>query len=310
MKVLVTGSSGWIGNSLCEVLRARGHGVVGSSRSNVPQPDVLNIDLLSSQWNFTLDSINTVIHCAGISFSDAVTNEHAKAQFWKVNVEAAKKLARKAKDSGVKRFVFLSSAKAMGERTEPNAPFSILSDCAPEDLYGESKLAAERAIQQELLGSNTELVCIRPPLVYGAGVKANFRALMNIAQRNLPLPLGSVKNKRSFIALDNLNDFIATCVEYPDTLNETFLISDGIDVSTKELLVALTRAYGKNPRLLPAPVSIMRTCAEILGKKTIAQRLFGNLQLDVKHSINTLAWQPPVSFEDAINAAVAYDAPK
>lgn len=306
-KILITGATGFIGSTLYTRLRFTGHDVVGTSRRKQDTPNIFSMDLHVDNWSPALYEVSTVVHCAAIAHVECSTNTAFINKVRELNIAATLRLAKQAKQQRVKRFIFLSSIKALGESTQPHHLYNHQSEYSPEDLYGESKRDAELALKEELLGSDTDLVIIRPPLVYGPGVKGNFRALMGISKRNLPLPFKTVDNRRSLVALDNLVDLIITCVKYPESLNETFLVSDDHDVSTRELLEALSWAYGKQSRLMPFPVSLMRTAARVFGKKSVADRLFGNLQLDISHTKRTLNWQPKVSFEQAIRDCVESD---
>lgn len=304
-QVLLTGSTGFIGQELNQSLIRCGFKVTGTATKK--RPGVLAIPLTTGDWSIALKDVDTVIHCAALAHVPESKDEAFRTQVRELNVEAPATLAKQAKESGVKRFIFLSSVKALGESTAPGKAYTYRSEYSPEDLYGESKRDAELALKKELSGSDTELVIIRPPLVYGPGVKGNFKALTGLAKKNAPLPFGTVKNKRSLVSLENLVNLIITCVKHPQPLNETFLVSDGHDVSTKELFETLTRAYGKKPKLWRCPVGLMRFGAKILGKKAIADRLFGNLQLEITHTQKTLNWEPPVSFQQAIQACVNHE---
>ncbi|WP_322406958.1 NAD-dependent epimerase/dehydratase family protein [Idiomarina sp. PL1-037] len=305
-KLLITGASGFIGNELFKQLSNNGFQVNGTARQFCGD-SIVAMPLDTKDWSPVLDDVETVIHCAALAHIPQSDNGEFVSQVREYNVAAPQRLAKQAKEKGVKRFIFLSSVKALGESTILGSSYRNISDCSPEDLYGESKHDAELALKKELAGSDTELVIIRPPLVYGPGVKGNFRALMGLAKRNLPLPFGAVKNKRSLVSLENLVSLIIACVKYPEPLNETFLVSDDQDVSTKELFETLTRAYGEKPKLWRCPVGLMRFGATILGKKAIADRLFGNLQLDITHTKKALNWEPPVSFQQAIQTCVNHE---
>lgn len=304
-KVLVTGATGFIGSAVSSVLADNSYELTRTASRT--RSGITKMSLDTEDWSPVLKGIDTVVHCAALAHVPVSNDEEFIDKVRELNVTAAKRLAKQAKEHGVKRFIFLSSIKALGEATTHGQAYTNNSVCAPEDLYGESKRDAELALKKELLGSKTDLIIIRPPLVYGPGVKGNFKSLMGIAQRNLPLPFGRVDNRRSLVALDNLVDLIVTCVKYPEPLNETFLVSDDHDVSTKKLLETLTQAYDKKPRLIPFPVSVMRVMAGLLGKKAVADRLFGNLQIDISHTKRTLNWQPPVRFEQAIRDCVKTD---
>lgn len=303
--VLVTGATGFIGGSLSDALTDCSYTVKRTARS--ARAGFMAVPLSTEDWSAALDGVNTVIHCAALAHVPVSSNDSFIAEVRELNVIAAQRLAKQAKQKGVKRFIFLSSVKALGESTNPGSPYKSTSEYLPEDLYGESKRDAELALKKELSGSATELVIIRPPLVYGPGVKGNFKALMGLAKKNVPLPFGAVKNKRSLVSLENLVSLIITCVKHPQPLNETFLVSDDHDVSTNELFETLTRAYAKKPKLWLCPVGLMRFGATMLGKKAIADRLFGNLQLDITHTKKTLNWEPPVSFQQAIQTCVNHE---
>lgn len=305
MNVLVTGSTGFIGEGLSQALAEQEYNIMRVA-SRV-RPGVMAIPLNTDDWGAVLEGIDTVIHCAALAHVPVSNDDHFIAKVKQLNVLATQRLAKQAKQGGVKRFIFLSSVKALGEFTLSSSPYTNNSEYSPDDLYGESKRDAELALKKELAGSDTDLVILRPPLVYGPGVKGNFRALMGLAKKSVPLPFGAVKNKRSLVSLENLVSLIITCVKHSQPLNETFLVSDDHDVSTKELFETLTRAYGKKPKLWPCPVGLMRFGATILGKKAISDRLFGNLQLDITHTKQILNWEPPVSFQQAIQTCVKHE---
>jgi nucleoside-diphosphate-sugar epimerase len=210
-------------------------------------------------------------------------------------------LARQAAAAGVKRFVFLSSVKVNGESgryTEADPP-------APEDAYGISKHEAEAALRAIAQDTGMDVVIIRPPLVYGPGVRANFLALMRAVSRGIPLPLGAVNNRRSLVALSNLVDFIITCIEHPAAANETFLLSDGEDLSTTDLIRRLAGAMGRPARLLPVPESVLIAGAALLGRRDIAQRLLGTLRVDTSKARQLLGWVPPITVDEGLRLAVA-----
>ncbi len=223
-------------------------------------------------------------------------------EFRRVNVEGTLNLARQAAACGVRRFIFVSSVKVNGESTEAAHPFTAQQAPAPLDPYGISKMEAEQGLCQIAAETGMEVVIIRPPLVYGPGVKANFSALMRAVQRGLPLPLALVRNQRSLIALDNLVDFIITCATHPKAANQTFLVSDGQDLSTPELIRKIALAADVPARLLPVPVWALQAGARLLGKGDAMQRLCGNLQVDISKARELLGWVPPVSVEDGLRA--------
>jgi nucleoside-diphosphate-sugar epimerase len=225
--------------------------------------------------------------------------------FHAVNVQGTLNLACQAAAAGVKRFVFISSVKVNGECTQSVRAFTEADAPNPQEAYGRSKHEAELGLRQISADTGMEVVIIRPPLVYGPGVKANFAALMKAVQRGWPLPLGAVHNQRSLVALDNLVDFIFTCTTHPQAANQTFLVSDGRDLSTTELVHGLAQAARVPARVLPVPVWVLKTGAALLGKSDAMQRLCGSLQIDISKARRLLGWVPPVSVEEGLRRAVA-----
>uniref|UniRef100_UPI0040474606 UDP-glucose 4-epimerase family protein n=1 Tax=Yoonia sp. TaxID=2212373 RepID=UPI0040474606 len=258
-----------------------------------------------ADWDEILTGVEGVIHLAARVHVMHDTEINPLTAFRAVNVDGTLNLARQAAAAGVKRFVFVSSVKVNGESTSPGRAFTESDAANPRDAYGQSKHEAEQGLRQ--LGTDTgmEVVIIRPPLVYGPGVKANFAALMRAVQRGWPLPLGAVHNQRSLVALDNLVDFIVTCITHPQAANQTFLVSDGQDLSTTELVRGMAQAAGVPARLLPVPVWALQAGASLLGKGDAVQRLCGNLQVDVSKARSLLGWVPPVSVEESLRRAVA-----
>ena len=305
--VLVTGAQGFVGLPLSTALVNLGYQVRGAVRdtfqANESQETVavggINGD---TDWADALVDVAVVIHLAARVHVMKESAADALSAYRKVNVEGTLNLAQQAVQAGVKRFIFISSIKVNGEGTLSDRPFNANDLPAPVDAYGVSKREAEDALR--LLGTETgmEIVIIRPPLVYGLGVKANFAALMHAVQQGWPLPLGAVYNQRSLVALDNLVDFIITCISHPQAANETFLVSDGQDLSTSELVRGMAQAVGVSARLLPVPVWALQAGATLLGKGDAIQRLCGNLQIDISKTRTLLGWVPPVSVADALKA--------
>jgi nucleoside-diphosphate-sugar epimerase len=257
-----------------------------------------------TDWQTVLGGTDVLVHAASRVHVMADTATDPLAEFRRVNVQATLHLAREAASAGVKRLVFISSIKVNGESTLTGKPFTADSDTSPLDPYGISKMEAELGLRQIAGGSGMEVVIIRPPLVYGPGVKANFAALMRAVQRGWPLPLGAVHNQRSLVALDNLVDFIVTCITHPQAANQTFLVSDGQDLSTTELVRGMAQAAGVPARLLPVPVWALQVGATLLGKGDAVQRLCGNLQVDISKARNLLGWTPPVSVDEGLLLAM------
>lgn len=309
MRFLVTGANGFVAKSLCAELFRRGHWVRAASRSargesgGFEQAIVGAIDDVTD-WSAALRDLDGVIHLAARVHIMRDTSDDPLEAFRKVNMAGALNLARQAAAAGVKRFVFVSSVKVNGEYTLTGRAFTELSLPAPQDAYGVSKYEAELGLQQIARESGMEVVIIRPPLVYGPGVKANFASLMRAVQGGWPLPLGAVHNRRSLVALDNLVDFIVTCLSHPQAANQTFMVSDGRDLSTAELVRGLARAAGVRARLVSVPVWSLRAGAFLLGKGDAIQRLCGNLQVDIDKARSLLAWAPPVFVEEGLRRAI------
>ncbi len=314
MKLLLTGASGFIGSAVLSAAQARGLSVWAVFRS-MASASVTGSTVVSSviqstlsgdtDWENALHGMDVVIHTAARVhiMDDSATDP--LAEFRKVNVEGTLNLARQAAAHGVKRFVFVSSIKVNGEGTELGQPYVADAGSQPIDPYGISKYEAEIGLRTISAETDMEVVIIRPVLVYGPGVKANFATMVNWVRRGLPLPFGCVtKNRRSLVALDNLVDLILCCVDHPSAANQTFLVSDGEDLSTAELLLRVARAQGKTMYLLPVPELLLRFAAYLVGKESMAQRLLGSLQVDISKTRELLGWTPPVSVNEALRRTV------
>ncbi len=248
----------------------------------------------------SLDGCDAVVHLAARVHVMRERAADPLAEFRRVNVEATERLARSAAAAGARRFVFVSSVKVNGEETTAGEAFCADDAPAPEDAYGVSKHEAEEALRRVGVETGLEIVVIRPPLVYGPGVKGNFRTMLDWLRRGLPLPLASLDNRRSFVGVDNLCDLILCCLSHPDAANETFLVSDGQDLSTPELLRLAGDAMGLPARLWPCPPSLLKGAAALVGKPGIAQRLCGNLQVDISKTREVLGWHPLFSVEEEL----------
>jgi len=223
-------------------------------------------------------------------------------EFRRVNVQGTLNLARQAAKSGVYRFVFISSVGVNGAATLKK-PFTEEDQAQPHSLYAQSKYEAELGLKALATETGMEVVIIRPPLVYGPGAPGNFGSLMRWLQRGIPLPLGAIHNQRSLVALDNLIDLIVTCIDHPGAANQTFLVSDGEDVSTTELLRRMGRAMNCPARLVPVPAGFLKTAAALLGKRDMAQRLCGSLQVDIRKTREMLGWRPPLTLDQGLKKA-------
>jgi nucleoside-diphosphate-sugar epimerase len=306
MAILLTGSNGFVGSALRELLIKKQtyvRCVVRVLNSGQSAKNEFVVDNLSSQtdWTSALRDIKQVVHLAARVHVMNDTSSDPLAEFRRVNVEGTCNLARQAAAAGVRRFVYLSSIKVNGEFTETGCPFTADDVPAPEDPYGVSKHEAEHLLRQIASDSGMEVVIIRPPLVYGPGVKANFESMMGWLFRGIPLPLGALSyNRRSLVALDNLLDLIVTCLNHPAAANETFLVSDGEDLSTVDLLRRMGAALGHPARLFHMPPSVLRLGAQLVNKPGIYQRLCGSLQLDIAKTKQLLDWTPPVSVDEGL----------
>ena len=259
-----------------------------------------------TDWLGALSGVSVVVHAAARVHVMADTVADPLSEFRHANVTGTLNFARQAASSGVNRFVFLSSIKVNGEQTQFGQRYTPNDKPNPSDPYGISKYEAEEGLRRIAEETGMEVVIIRPVLVYGPGVKGNFLAMMRWLHEGIPLPLGAINNSRSLVALDNLIDLIVTCLDHPAAANETFLVSDGEDISTTELLKRTASAMGVKARLIPVPVSIIQTGATLLGKGEIGQRLCGSLQVDISKTRELLGWTPPVTVDQALKRTAEY----
>jgi len=318
MRVLVTGANGFVGRALCNRLIADQFQVVAATRNQTdfssPYLSHTQITDLSANtdWTASLQHVDVVVHLAARVhvMTDRATSP--LDEFMSVNTEGTLNLARQAAAAGVRRFIFISSVKVNGEETfsANNAAFRETDAADPKDPYAISKWRAECGLQKLRGECSMEIVILRPPLVYGPGVKGNFATLIRLIDRGIPLPLASVHNKRSFIALDNLVDFISLCINREKSSrasNEVFLLSDGEDISTPELLRRIGQAYNKPARLLPAPESWLHLMARILNQGAIADRLLGSLVVDSSKARELLNWHPVSNMYEQLEMMAKYD---
>jgi len=258
-----------------------------------------------TDWGDAVRGAEVVIHTAARVHVMKDGAQDPLSEFRRMNVEGSLNLALQAAEAGVRRFVFVSSIKVNGERALVNQPFTAENIPAPIDPYGVSKHETEQGLHRLATETGMEVVVIRPPLVYGPGVKANFRALMRAVAGGIPLPLGAIDNRRSMVALDNLVDLIITCIKHPAAANETFLVSDGEDLSTPDFVRRLARAMGRPARVIPVPESLLMAGAKLLGKQEAVRRLCGSLQVDISKTRELLGWTPPISVDEGLRRAVA-----
>lgn len=302
--ILITGVTGFIGQRLMDqVPLTIERSVRGSvrktsieSKRNIQSIEIGDINA-ATDWSAALNEVSVVIHAAGLAHST-----YSFASLVEVNVEGTLNLARQAASLNVKRFIFFSSANVIFvDSASLDKNIDILKR---SDYTGKSKWLAEEGLKKIAQETGMEVVIIRPPLVYGAGVKANFLNLMKLAKIDLPLPFGAIHNARSMVYLDNLVDFVIHCIDHPVAANRTFLISDGQDISLTELLTLLRKSMGKAPRLLPIPMSWFHLAGKLTGKHAVIERLCGSLQVDASDAFDALDWQPPYTLEQGIQATV------
>jgi nucleoside-diphosphate-sugar epimerase len=309
MKLLITGANGFVGQALTLEAFLRGFNVCAAVRELSTLPsyiDVVSVGYVDSDtdWSPALKDCDVVVHLAARAHVKDEIDGDPLEEFRKINVEGTLNLARQAAAAGVQRFIFISSIGVNGAET-CSAPFSHLSKPAPHSAYAVSKHEAELGLQKLAGEPGMEVVIIRPPLVYGPNAPGNFGSLMRWLMRGVPLPLGGVnQNRRSFVALDNLVDLILTCVRHPRAGNQIFLVSDGEDVSTTELLQRMGKAMNRSVCLLQVPTGLLGLMASLLGKKGMAQSLLGSLQLDIINTCLVLDWSPPISMDEGLRRAV------
>lgn len=311
MRVLVTGANGFVGREVVAELRRRGRAAIAGVR-------VLSDDAAASDdgverratgdlaaapdLSGVLRGVDVVVHTAARVHMMHDTAASPAAEYQRANVDATRHVASQAIAAGVKRFVMVSSVKAMGERTSDGERWTSNTPPRPIDPYGVSKLTAENTLRDLERASGLEVVIVRPPLVYGPGVRANFATMMRWLVRGVPLPLAGIRNRRSLVALPNLANLLVTCALHAGAAGRTFLASDDDDLSTPQLLRRLSRALGCRPRLFPLPPAALRAVAGLAGKRDAATRLLDSLQLDVTATKEVLDWRPPTSVDDALAA--------
>lgn len=309
MKVLITGASGFVGRHLVQRCQKDGLEVTALVRqanhmaaSGIKTHVIAGVEQLGD-LSAALRDQDVVVHCAARVHVMKDKSGDPLAAFRAVNVAGTLDLARQAAAAGIARFIYLSSVKVLGESTAPGRPFTEEDPPCPQDAYAQSKCEAETGLRQLALKTGMQVVVIRPPLVYGAGVGANFKAMMAAVRRGWPLPLGRVDNRRSLVAIENLVDFITVCMVHPAAADQTFLVSDGDDLSTTQLLHHLGVSLGRPARLLPVPAWILRFAATLVGRSAVAERLCGSLQADIGKARRLLAWTPPVAVREGLGHA-------
>jgi UDP-glucose 4-epimerase len=307
MNILLTGYSGFVGSHLLSRLSSNYKiTVLGRQPPKNKTLDFYQAEINEqSDVNQALVDINTVIHCAARAHIMNDDAQNPLTEFRKVNTLGTLNLAKQAVAAGVKRFIYISTIKVNGESTKVGSPYKASDNSAPSDPYGQSKAEAEQQLLALGKSSGMEIVIIRPPLVYGEGVKANFATLMNLVGKGLPLPFRSINgNKRSMVSVYNLVDLIVTCIKEPKAANQIFLVSDDNDLSTAETVALMAKVHGKTNLALPVSVWLFDLAAKLLNKQDVVSRLTGSLQLDIEHTKNTLNWKPPYSVEHGFKLSV------
>jgi len=306
-RILLTGASGFVGAAVQVRLLDDPQFALRSVYRQLPvqAPTHLQVSQVpglepDTDWRVPLEGVEVVIHCAARVHVMNESEADPLAAFRRANVQGTLRLAEQAAQSGVRRFIYLSSIKVNGEGTLPGRPYTADDQPAPLDPYGVSKLEAEQGLQALAAKTGMEVVIIRPVLVYGPGVKANFRNMMGWLNRGIPLPLGAIANKRSLVAVDNLVDLIVRCIHHPAAAQQVFLVSDDEDLSTSQLLRRMARALGRRAYLLPVPMRLLSGVAQLLGKKAMSQRLCGSLAVDIEKTKKLLEWSPPLRVDDAL----------
>lgn len=301
MKILLTGTTGFVGQHILQAIeRISPTVILGRSRPENYFGEFIQHDLKDvSEAELNLQNVDVVIHAAARAHVMNDTLSDPLAEYRKVNTEATLKLAKSAFESGVKRFIFISSIKVNGESTSNGCPFKYSDSPSFNDCYGQSKSEAERLLRELATETGLEVVIIRPTLVYGPGVKANFASLMNLVSKGIPLPFGCItQNKRSLVSITNLVDLIITCIDHPKAANQVFLVSDDHDVSTSEMVREMARALDKPTWQLPIPVWCYKLAGKLFNKSDVVDRLTGSLQVDITHTKDTLGWTPPQTLQD------------
>ena len=306
-KILITGASGFVGRAVCKRLREDGdHELAGTTRGSNSEAGPEGVPMYcvpeigpSTDWAQAVSNADIVIHLAARVHIMKEKSLNPFAAFHQVNSEGTRALATQAATAGVKRFIFISTVKVAGE-TSPNNGFTEIDRCRPKGGYGISKWEAEQVLSDIAKTTAMEVVILRPPLIYGPGVKGNFKALFSAVQSGVILPIGAIKNKRSLLFVGNLADAIATVTTHPKAGNQTFFVSDTEETSTPELIRKIATALGKKPRMVNFPPSLLKIIGFLIGKSDAVQRLIRSLTVDINHIKTQLGWRPPFSMKDGL----------
>lgn len=299
-KLLITGYTGFVGNALLPHFPKGSLVLIGRQDATSTHGNVYCKKLdTHEKFGDCLEGVSVIVHCAARVHIMNDKSEDPIAAFKEVNTLGTLNLARQAADAGVKRFIFVSSIKVNGESTSERTPFLFNDDCHPQEPYGVSKADAEIELKQLATETDMEVVIIRPTLVYGPGVKANFASLMNLVLNGIPLPFGCInQNKRSLVSVTNLVDLIITCIDHPNAANQVFLVSDDHDVSTSEMVREMAKALEKPTWQLHVPIWCYKLVGKLFNKSEVVDRLTGSLQVDISHTKETLDWKPPQTLQE------------
>ena len=306
MRILITGASGFVGQALCKQAKRQNFDVRGALRKDNNLPlDVETITVgeinASTDWTNALLNVDVVIHLAARVHMMKDHSADPLAEFRKVNVQGTENLALQAARAGVKRLVFVSSIKVNGETTSGNTIYSETDSPAPQDPYAVSKYEAEQALQRIAQNTGLEIVILRPPLVYGPGVKGNFAQMLKVLKKGIPLPFASIRNRLSLIYVENLVAALLVCATHPAAAGQTYLVSDGLEISTPDLLNRLGSAMNHPARLFPCPPAFLKLAGHLIGKSNQIERLLGSLRIDSGKIRRELNWSPPRSLEEGLN---------
>lgn len=307
-KVLLSGSTGFFGSAVSNRLEKLGY-LTSYPVRRLRSDSIANTFEVGDigeavDYSAALNNVDIVIHAAARAHIMVDKVHDPLSEYRRINVHGSLNLARQASKSGVKRFIFISSIKVLGEDTSSIEPFSEESNPSPQDYYGQSKLEAEEVLKQFTEKHGMQLVIIRPPVIYGPGAKGNIYNLLKISSLNLPLPFGMVNNKRSMIYVENLVDFVICCANNPAAANQTFLISDNYDLSLRSLLIFIRKSMNRSAMLIPVPVSVFKIFGTLFRKEDMIGRLIGDLQINPSKAMNVLGWQPPYTVEQGIKVMV------
>ena len=306
MKVAVTGASGFIGRSLSGELTKRGFKVkkiVRCKKSTDSKTIEIKDFLYEKQWENQFKDVSCVIHCAGIAHELSKRHKSSEEEYNSLNVKLPTIIMKKAILQGVKKFIFISTSKVHGEKS-PSYSFNVNHALNPEGMYATSKLQAEKELSKLAKDNDIKLVIIRPALVYGPGVKANFRNLIKFILSGFPIPLGKIENQRSFVFIDNLNDLIINCIQNEKANNEVFLVSDGQDISIRDLTYKISNIGNNRALVIRFPQLFLKIILNLIGKKKVAETLFNEFRLDITHTKNQLGWFPKYTMDQGLEQTV------